>query len=84
MKTLAETCVGCYKNQRNMYLSEDMKKTLASLEESVTSGTLKQEGRDLGTLAVQACVRYHGTHRLVFGAKQKVNQNISFTELIKH
>ncbi len=84
LATLGETCVGCHKNQRNMYPSEVMKKTIASLEVSVTSGTLKQQGRDLGTLAVQACATCHGIHRLAFGAKQKFNQKISFTELIKH
>jgi len=84
MESLGETCVGCHKNQRNMYPSEDMKKTLASLEVSVTSGTLKQQGRDLGTLAVQACATCHGTHRLAFGAKQKIGRKSSFAELIKH
>jgi len=84
METLGETCGGCHKNQRSIYPSEGMKKTLASLEVSIASGTLKQQGRDLGTLAVQACARCHGIHRLVFGAKQKFNQKISFAELIKH
>jgi cytochrome c556 len=84
MSSLGETCVSCHKKQRNMYPSDDMKKTLASLEISITSGTLKQQGRDLGTLAVQACATCHGTHRLAFGAKQKLNQELSFAELIKH
>jgi cytochrome c556 len=84
MANLGETCVSCHKKQRNMYPSDDMKKTLASLEVSITSGTLKEQGRDLGTLAVQACATCHGTHRLSFGAKQKLNQDVSFAELIKH
>jgi hypothetical protein len=67
-----------------MYPREDMKTPIESLEVSVTSGSLKQQGRDLGTLAVQACATCHGTHRLAFGAKQKFNQEISFGELIKH
>ena len=74
----------CHKKQRNIYPSAGMIKTLASLELSVTSGSLKQQGRDLGTLAVQACATCHGTHRLAFGAKEKFNQKISFAELIKH
>jgi cytochrome c556 len=84
MKYLGETCVNCHKKQRNIYPSDDMKKILASLEVSITSGTLKAQGRDLGTLAVQACATCHGTHRLAFGAKQKFNQKLSFAELIKH
>jgi len=84
MESLGDTCVSCHKKQRNMYPSDEMKKTLASLQVSITSGTLKQQGRDLGALAVQACATCHGTHRLAFGAKQKLNQELSFAELIKH
>jgi cytochrome c556 len=84
MNDLGDTCVNCHKKQRKAYPDEAMKKTLASLEISITSGTLKQQGRDLGTLAVQACATCHGTHRLAFGAKQKLNQEVSFAELIKH
>lgn len=84
MEDLGETCVNCHKKQRNIYPSAGMIKTLASLEVSVTSGSLKQQGLDLGTLAVQACAKCHGTHRLAFSAKEKFNQKISFAELIKH
>jgi len=84
MVSLGETCVNCHKKQRDAYPSEAMNQTLASLENSLTSGTLKQQGRDLGTLAVQACATCHGTHRLAFGAKEKLNQELNFAELIKH
>jgi len=84
MESLGKTCVSCHKEQQNMYPSDEMKKTLASLQVSITSGTLKQQGRDLGTLAVQACATCHGTHRLAFGAKQKFSQELSIAELLKH
>jgi len=84
MTSLGETCVNCHKKQRNIYPNEAMNKTLVSLETSITSGTLKQQGRDLGTLAVQACATCHGTHRLAFGAKQKLSEKPKLSELIKH
>jgi hypothetical protein len=84
MLILGETCVDCHKKDRKAYPSEVMKKTLDSLKQSLESGTAKQQGRDLGTLAVLACARCHGTHRIAFGAKQKIVKNVGFSDLIKH
>lgn len=84
MATLGETCVGCHKKDRKPYPSEVMKKTLSSLKTSIESGTAKQQGRDLGTLAVLACARCHGTHRIAYGAKKHLVKDVSFSNLIKH
>ncbi|PKG82517.1 hypothetical protein CXF85_13620 [Colwellia sp. 75C3] len=84
MTILGETCVDCHKKDRKPYPSETMKKTLSSLKQSLESGTAKEQGRDLGTLAVLACARCHGTHRIAYGAKQKLIKEISFSDLIKH
>ncbi len=84
MNTLGETCVDCHKKDRKPYPSETMKSTLVSLEKSLTSGTAKQQGRDLGTLAVLACARCHGTHRLAYGAKKQLSSEVSFSQLIRH
>jgi cytochrome c556 len=84
METLGGSCVDCHKNNRQIYPSEMMKKTLKSLEVSLDSGTAKQQGRDLGTLAVLACARCHGTHRIAFGAKQQLAKKVLLSELIKH
>ncbi len=84
MNTLGETCVDCHKKDRKPYPSETMKSTLVSLEKSLTSGTAKQQGRDLGTLAVLACARCHGTHRLAYGAKKQLSSEVSFKQLIRH
>lgn len=84
MELLGQTCVDCHKKDRKPYPSETMKNTLLSLEESLTSGTAKQQGRDLGTLAVLACARCHGTHRIAYGAKKQLNTEVSFSELIRH
>jgi cytochrome c556 len=84
MATLGETCVDCHKKDRKPYPSEMMKKTLSSLKTSIESGTAKQQGRDLGTLAVLACARCHGTHRIAYGAKKHLVKEVSFSNLIKH
>jgi len=84
MEALGVSCVGCHKKDRQAYPSEMMKKTLRSLKISLESGTAKQQGRDLGTLAVLACARCHGTHRIAFGAKQQLVKEVSLSDLIKH
>jgi len=84
MDILGSSCVECHKKDRQAYPSEIMKKTLKSLEVSLESGTVKQQGRDLGTLAVLACARCHGTHRIAFGVKKKLVKEVSFSDLIAH
>ncbi len=84
MTALGETCVDCHKKDRKPYPSEAMKKTIISLEQSLTSGTAKQQGRDLGTLAVLACARCHGTHRLTYGIKKQLSSEVSFSQLFHH
>jgi len=84
MAVLGETCVDCHKKESKEYPSQPMKQTLASLQQSLTSGTAKQQGRDLGTLAVLACARCHGTHRLAYGAKKQLTTETDYSDLIKH
>ena len=61
-----------------------MNSTLSSLQVSLELGTAKQQGRDLGTLAVLACARCHGTHRLAYGMKKKLINKQSLADLVKH
>lgn len=84
MNTLGEVCVDCHKKDRKPYPSVEMQTTLASLEESLKTGTLRDQGMNLGTLAVQACATCHGTHRLIFGAKNLLIQDKNLSELLKH
>jgi len=84
MNVLGETCINCHKKDRKPYPNDVMKSTLVSLEKSLISGTEKQQGRDLGTLAVLACARCHGTHRLAYGAKKQLSSEVSFSQLIRH
>ena len=84
MHKLGQVCTDCHTKDKKPYPSEQMKKTLLSLENSLQTGTLKEQGRDLGTLAVLACARCHGTHRLAFGTKVLLSKEPSLTELLKH
>ena len=84
MNELGQVCVDCHKQDRKPYPSEPMTATIASLEQNLETGTLKQQSRDLGTLAVLACARCHGTHRLAFGAKELLSNQPSLEALLKH
>ena len=84
MNELGQVCVDCHKKDRKPYPSEQMSATIASLEQNLTTGTLKQQSRDLGTLAVLACAQCHGTHRLAFGAKELLSREPSLEALLKH
>ena len=67
-----------------MYPGDTINKTMTSLEESLRTGTLKDQGRELGTLAVLACARFHGTHRLAYDARKIFVGRKNWFELIKH
>lgn len=83
MTSLGETCVACHKSGRS-YPSVEMHKTISRLKHNLVNGRLKEQGRDLGTLAVLACAQCHGTHKLAFSMKTKLNQQQSWLKSIKH
>jgi cytochrome c556 len=84
INALGETCSSCHKKDTRVYPDETIKTTISSLEESLRTGTLKDQGRELGTLAVLACARCHGTHRLAYDAGKLFTDRQSWVELIKH
>ena len=81
---LGETCSTCHKKDTQVYPDETINKTITSLGESLRTGTLKEQGRELGTLAVLACARCHGTHRIVADTRMQFVDRQSWVELIKH
>jgi cytochrome c556 len=82
---LGETCANCHKKQDSKaYPGDKINKTIDSLGESLRTGTLRDQGRELGTLAVQACARCHGTHRLSSDTRKQLVDRQSWIELIKH
>ena len=84
MNTLGKTCSICHKKDEKEYPGETINKTVARLEESLITGTLKDQGRELGTLAVTACARCHGTHRLAYDSRNLFVEKQGWRELMKH
>ena len=81
---LGETCVGCHKKGTQAYPNDMISKTIDSLEQSLKTGTGKEQGRYLGTLAVIACARCHGTHRISYDARGIFLDKPDWLELMKH
>jgi len=81
---LGETCSNCHKKDKRIYPDDTIGKTIARLEESLKTGTVKEQGRELGTLAVQACANCHGTHRLSYDTRDILVNRRSWLELLKH
>ncbi len=84
IKLQGETCVQCHKKDTRVYPDAKMIKTIASLEKSLTMGTRKERGRALGALAVQACARCHGTHRIAYDNRKLLVDGPNWRELLKH
>jgi len=84
MEKLAKTCLDCHKQGTKKYPNDTIKQTVQRLEQSLVGGTYKEQGKELGTLAVQACAHCHGTHRLSYDAKKLLVQPQSWLELLKH
>lgn len=84
MTTLGKACVSCHKKDTRLYPDVDMKVTLRKLTHSLKNGTLKEQGKHLGTLAVQACARCHGTHRISYDLRQTITDSPVWIKLITH
>jgi len=84
INALGETCSTCHKKDTKVYPDDTINTTISSLGESLRTGTLKDQGRELGTLAVLACARCHGTHRIAYDTRQLFVDRQSWVELIKH
>jgi len=84
INTLGKTCSNCHKNSSEMYPTKTITSTINQLEQSLKTGSLKDQGRDLGTLAVLACARCHGTHRIAFNARKQLSEEMSWKSLLAH
>ncbi len=84
MNELGKSCINCHKTDKRNYPNDLMAETFISLETALVSGTAKEQGQQLGTLAVIACARCHGTHRIAYGAKKQLTKEVSFQGLLKH
>ena len=84
IKLQGQTCVQCHIKDTRVYPDIKMIKTIANLEQSLATGTRKEQGRALGTLAVQACARCHGTHRIAYDNRKIFVDGPNWREVIKH
>lgn len=84
MAELGDTCVSCHKDGSKEFPNAEMSSTLVKLEDALQSGTLKETGKELGTLAVLACATCHATHRLSYDNQQTFANKRPLSELIKH
>jgi len=81
---LGKTCINCHKKEAIEYPSDGIRKAMSSLGHSLKSGTLKDQGEDLGALAVLACARCHGTHRIAFDIRKTFTDKPDWLQLIRH
>ncbi len=84
MNSLGDICVSCHKNSIKEYPNQQMTQTMAILEQSLKTGSLQEQGKALGTLAVMVCAECHGTHRLAYDTKKLLGKKKSWGELLKH
>ncbi len=84
MNNLGGICINCHKDASKEFPNEEMIQTMADLKQSLKTGSLKEQGKALGTLAVLACAECHGTHRLTYDAKKLLSNKKSWGELLKH
>ena len=69
---LRSSCDNCHKTDdaKNYYLGDKTSKLLDDLETAIDNG---KSGRVLGEFAVQACAHCHGSHRIVYDLKRKID-----------
>lgn len=84
MKRLGEVCADCHKNALQSYPSAAITQAMTVLEQSLKTGTVRDQGKAIGTVAVLACAQCHGTHRLASDAKQLLGKQGSWAELLRH
>ena len=84
INVLGKTCSNCHKKDMRVYPGNRINKTISSLGKSLRTGTVKEQGKALGTLAVLACARCHGTHRLAYDTRKIFVDGPNWFELIKH
>jgi len=84
MDGLGTVCVSCHKKPEKAYPTPAMTLAMASLKQSLKTGSLKDKGQALGSLAVMACATCHGTHRLSGDTQALFKQQKSMGALLDH
>ncbi len=84
MNSLGYICDNCHKKASQIYPNEPMTRALDKLEQNLKTGTVEDQGKALGTLAVMVCAECHGTHRLAYDAKKLLGKKMNWAELLEH
>ncbi len=86
INTLGKTCSNesCHKKDMRLYPDDNIKNTINRLAETLRVGKFKEQGKELGTLAVLACARCHGTHRIAYDIREVFVSSQNWLQLIKH
>ena len=84
INSLGKSCGSCHKKDGLAYPGDKMVEAMDGLEESLKSGTPKEQGMHLGTLAVLACARCHGVHRITYDAGKLFSKGQDWLELLRH
>lgn len=84
MNRLGDTCNTCHKELSPSYPNDLMIRAMSALEQNLKTGTIKDQGKALGTLAVMVCADCHGTHRLAYDARKLLGKNENWQELLRH
>ncbi len=84
MDEMDTLCENCHTHSPKAYPDTAIITALDELHTALVSGTTKQQGRALGTLAVTACAQCHGTHRIAYDTLQLIKANTGFIELLRH
>lgn len=84
MQTLGGTCISCHKKDDKAYPGRAIVRSVEKLQQSLQDGTPGDQGRELGTLAVLACARCHGTHRIAYDIRQALTNRPDWPKLLAH
>jgi len=84
LNEIGETCRVCHDKVLKPFPTDEIKATLVELEDALVSGTLKDQGMALGSLAVQACANCHGIHRISYDRRDSLRQHRPLSALLKH
>lgn len=69
---IAKDCVSCHKQPQisENYLNATLIARLEKLKTAISSGDKLESGMTLGEVAVSACARCHGSHRMLYDLRQ--------------
>lgn len=84
MDEMGTLCENCHTFSPKAYPDDEMLNSLDTLQVQLTLGSLKQQGKALGELAVGACAQCHGTHRISYDTRVLLETSSGFLELLHH